>query len=35
MASFVRLAGRYPIDSRALIDGAIVGGHARAAQTLW
>ena len=32
---FARLASRYPIDSRSLIDGAIVGGHARTAQPLW
>jgi hypothetical protein len=35
MASLARLALRYPVDSRGLIDGAVVGDHARAAQPLW
>jgi hypothetical protein len=35
LAAFARLAARYPINTRDLIEGSIVGGHARAPQSLW
>jgi hypothetical protein len=35
LALFARLAARYPINTRDLIEGSIVGGHARSPQSLW